>query len=100
MDIMLLMATLFTAAIFGNQVNYHVGRYIGPRVFQWEDSRFFNRSAVDQDACLLRKTWGGRHFALPAAVPHFRTFVAGVGAMAYARFYFVQPQRRPALWFR
>lgn len=88
MDIMLLMATLFTAAIFGNQVNYHVGRYIGPRVFQWEDSRFFNRSALTKTHAFYEKH-GGKAVVISRFLPLFRTFVpfvAGVGAMAYARF--------------
>ncbi|MFS9663219.1 hypothetical protein Q6320_27680, partial [Klebsiella pneumoniae] len=41
MDLGLSMALLTAAAILGNQSNYTVGRYFGPRVFQWENSRFF-----------------------------------------------------------
>ena len=43
MDIFLLMGTLIAAAVMGNQVNYHIGRFIGPKVFQWDDSRFSTR---------------------------------------------------------
>mgnify|MGYP000956968761 CR=1 FL=1 len=39
---------LLAAAILGNQSNYTIGRAVGPRVFQWEDSRFFNKRAFDQ----------------------------------------------------
>ncbi|MFX7922584.1 cytochrome O ubiquinol oxidase, partial [Acinetobacter baumannii] len=35
MDLGLSMALLTAAAILGNQSNYTVGRYFGPRVFQW-----------------------------------------------------------------
>ena len=35
------LALLFAAAVLGNQSNYTIGRYFGPRVFQWEQSRFF-----------------------------------------------------------
>src|ERR1700688_932117 len=36
---------LIAAAVLGNTVNYWIGRYFGPRVFGWENSRFFNRRA-------------------------------------------------------
>src|SRR5437667_8122723 len=39
------LALLFAAAVLGNQSNYTIGRYFGPKVFQWEDSRFFNKRA-------------------------------------------------------
>jgi membrane-associated protein len=88
MDILLLMATLATAAILGNQVNYHIGRYIGPRVFHWEDSRFFNRKALEKTHAFYEKH-GGKAVVISRFLPLFRTFVpfvAGVGSMSYARF--------------
>jgi membrane-associated protein len=42
------MAVLLAAAILGDQCNYSIGRYFGPKVFQWEDSRFFNKRAFNQ----------------------------------------------------
>src|SRR3982751_1044108 len=39
---------LWAAAVLGNQSNYTIGRHLGPKVFQWEQSRFFNRRAFDQ----------------------------------------------------
>lgn len=88
MDIVLLMATLTTAAVLGNQVNYHIGRFIGPKVFHWEDSRFFNRKALDKTHAFYEKH-GGKAVVISRFLPLFRTFVpfvAGVGAMSYARF--------------
>src|SRR5215469_3257360 len=41
-----LQATLSSAAILGNTVNYQIGRFLGPKVFQWEGSRFFNKKAL------------------------------------------------------
>lgn len=87
-DIVLLMATLTTAAVLGNQVNYHIGRFIGPKVFHWEDSRFFNRKALDKTHAFYEKH-GGKAIVISRFLPLFRTFVpfvAGVGAMSYARF--------------
>src|SRR5215207_9269566 len=39
---------LLAAAVLGNQSNYAIGRYFGPKVFQWEDSKFFNKKAFNQ----------------------------------------------------
>lgn len=83
-----LIAVLSAAAILGNMVNYQVGRYFGSKVLQWEDSRFFNRSALlkTQDFYVRH---GGKTLVISRFLPLFRTFapfVAGMGAMSYARF--------------
>src|SRR5881409_415582 len=44
----LAMGLLFAAAVLGNQSNYTIGRFFGPKVFQWEDSKFFNKRAFNQ----------------------------------------------------
>src|SRR2546427_10301141 len=48
MDYSIACTVLLVAAVLGDQCNYTIGRYIGPKVFQWEDSRWFNRRAFDQ----------------------------------------------------
>ncbi|MCV4684300.1 hypothetical protein OFB94_31945, partial [Escherichia coli] len=48
MNLPLAMILLLVAAIAGDQINYTIGRYVGPKVFRWEQSRFFNRAAFDQ----------------------------------------------------
>src|SRR4051794_41945201 len=48
MNLPLVLVLLTLAAVLGNQSNFAIGRYFGPRVFQWEDSRFFNRQAFAQ----------------------------------------------------
>ncbi len=88
MDIFLLMGTLIAAAVMGNQVNYHIGRFIGPKVFQWEDSRFFNKAALQKTHAFYEKH-GGKAVVISRFLPLFRTFVpfvAGVGTMGYATF--------------
>ena len=90
MDIFLLMGTLIAAAVLGNQVNYHIGRFIGPKVFQWEDSRFFNKAALKKTHAFYEKH-GGKTLVISRFLPLFRTFapfVAGIGAMNYSRFTF------------
>jgi membrane-associated protein len=88
MDIFLLMGTLIAAAVMGNQVNYHIGRFIGPKVFQWDDSRFFNKAALKKTHAFYEKH-GGKAVVISRFLPLFRTFVpfvAGVGTMGYATF--------------
>ncbi len=88
MDIVLLVATLAAAAISGNQVNYHICRFIGPKVFHWEGSRLFNKAALQKTHAFYEKH-GGKTVVVSRFLPLFRTFapfVAGVGAMGYARF--------------
>ncbi|HNK01086.1 MAG TPA: VTT domain-containing protein, partial [Accumulibacter sp.] len=90
MNIGLLLAVLTSAAILGNMVNYQIGRYIGPRVFQWEESRFFNPSALAKTQAFYERH-GGKAVVISRFLPLFRTFVpfvAGVGRMDYGRFTF------------
>ena len=88
MDARLLAATLIAAALCGDNVNYWVGRYLGPRVFHWENSRFFNRAALDKTHAYYER-FGGPTIVIARFVPLVRTFapfVAGVGTMPYLRF--------------
>jgi membrane-associated protein len=72
---------LLAAAILGDQCNYSIGRYFGPRVFLWEDSRFFNRRAFDR-AHAFYETYGGITIVLARFMPFLRTFVPFVGGVA------------------
>ncbi len=45
MDWSIAAGLMLAAAILGDQTNYSIGRYFGPKVFQWENSRFFNKNA-------------------------------------------------------
>lgn len=88
MDIAVLMLTLSAAAVLGNSTNYAIGRYLGPRVFQWPDSRFFNRRALEKTHAFYERH-GGKTIVLSRFLPLFRTFapfVAGIGAMGWWRF--------------
>ncbi len=88
MDVSALMATLITAALLGDNCNYWIGRYLGPRVFRWESSRFFNRKALDYTHAFYDRH-GGKTIVLARFLPLVRTFapfVAGVGRMNYPRF--------------
>ena len=88
MNLPLVMALLIAAAILGNQSNYAIGRFFGPKVFQWEDSRFFNKKAFDQAHAFYEK-YGGITLIVARFMPFLRTFapfVAGVAQMTRRRF--------------
>jgi len=82
------LALLIAAAVCGNQSNYTIGRFFGPKVFQWEQSRFFNKRAFDQ-AHDFYERYGGITIVLARFMPFLRTFapfVAGVAQMTRGKF--------------
>lgn len=90
MDLYVLMALLTTAAILGDALNYSIGRFVGNKVFSWEDSRWFNRKAFDQAHAFYEK-YGPITIVLGRFMPFIRTFapfVAGVAHMRYPIFAF------------
>jgi membrane-associated protein len=85
----LLMGLLIVAAILGDALNYAIGKKIGPKVFQWESSRFFNKAAFEKTHAFYEKH-GGVTIIVARFMPFIRTFapfVAGVGAMTYSKFF-------------
>jgi membrane-associated protein len=87
-DFWLVVAVLIVAAILGDQCNYMIGRYFGPKVFQWENSRWFNKRAFDK-AHNFYERYGGITIILARFMPFIRTFapfVAGVAEMNRAKF--------------
>lgn len=88
MNYPLSVGLLFAAAVLGNQSNYTVGKAVGVRVFQWEDSRWFNKAAFDQ-AHAFYERYGGITIVAARFMPFLRTFapfVAGVAQMTRSRF--------------
>jgi membrane-associated protein len=88
MNLPLAMTLLIVAAVLGDQTNYLIGRHVGPRVWGWEHSRFFNKRAFEQ-AHAFYERWGGITIILARFMPFIRTFapfVAGVAEMNRARF--------------
>jgi len=87
-DVHLLALLLVIAGVLGNTVNYSIGYFIGPRVFHWEGSRFFNRKALERAHAFYEKH-GGVTIIITRFVPILRTFapfVAGIARMTYLRF--------------
>lgn len=81
---------LLAAAVLGNQSNYTVGHYFGPKVFKWQNSRYFNKAAFDQAHAFYEK-YGGVTIVAARFMPFLRTFapfVAGVAQMTRRKFTF------------
>ncbi|MEN9843916.1 MAG: hypothetical protein RLZZ612_1745 [Pseudomonadota bacterium] len=90
LNLPLAMVLLIIAAILGDQCNYSIGRWCGPKVFGWEQSRWFNRQAFDQ-AHAFYERHGGITIVLARFMPFIRTFapfVAGVADMTRSTFTF------------
>lgn len=78
---------LFIAAVLGDTLNYHIGKYIGPRVFE-TNSRFINKEHLIKTQAFFDKH-GGKTIIFARFVPFARTFapfVAGAGSMNYKFF--------------
>jgi membrane-associated protein len=89
-DVWSLGGTLFVAAILGNTSNYWIGRWLGPHVFKWDHSRWFNRHAFDEAHAFYEK-YGAVAITVARFLPFVRTFapfVAGVAAMSHHKFQF------------
>lgn len=90
LDVVIVAIMLPLAAIIGDNVNFHIGRWVGPRVFHYEKSRWFNPRHL-KDAHAFYERYGGITITLGRFIPIVRTFVpfvAGVGDMKYAQFMF------------
>lgn len=77
-----------TAALLGDTVNYWIGRSLGPKVFHFEKSAFFNPEHLQKTHGFFEK-YGGKTIIIARFIPIVRTFtpfVAGVGALPYPRF--------------
>lgn len=87
MDPISLIILLCIAAILGDTLNYHIGRYIGPKVFE-KDSRFIKKEHLTKTHAFFDKH-GGKTIIFARFLPFFRTFapfVAGASRMNYRHF--------------
>jgi membrane-associated protein len=83
------MAILFAAAVIGDAVNYYVGRFVGPKVFNSESSWLLNKKHLVKTQLFYEK-YGNKTIILARFVPIVRTFapfVAGIGQMQFRRFF-------------
>jgi len=85
----ILILLLFIAAVLGDTLNYHIGKYIGPRVFEIE-SRFINKQHLIKTQAFFARH-GGKTIIFARFLPFARTFapfVAGASSMNYRFFIF------------
>jgi len=87
LDVQWVIALLMAAAFLGDNTNYWIGRFLGPKVFKTQ-SRWLNRRYLDKTEAFYEKH-GGKTVLLARFLPIIRTFapfVAGIGRMRYGRF--------------
>ena len=83
-----LLVLLTIAAILGDTINYWIGNYIGPKVFQMQNSRVFRKEYLDRTHQFYEK-YGPITIVIGRFIPIIRTFapfLAGVGSMTYGKF--------------
>ena len=84
------VGVMFVAAVLGDQCNYSIGRHLGPKVFGWPNSKWFNKNAFDRSHAFYER-YGGITVVLARFAPFLRTFapfVAGVSEMNRSKFTF------------
>ena len=87
LDLGLIYALLCIAAVAGNMANYHIGRFLGPKVFE-KNIRFLKKEYLERTHAFYEKH-GGKAIVIARFLPIIRTFapfVAGIGRMEYRRF--------------
>ena len=87
LNVFVMWGLLMVAGILGDMVNYHVGKYLGPKAFSGK-YRFLKKEYLDKTEKFYEK-YGGKTIIYARFVPIVRTFapfVAGVGSMSYGKF--------------
>lgn len=88
LDLKTIWLLLIAASILGDTINYQIGKFVGPKIFQSTKSRFLNKKYLDKTHAFYEKH-GGKTIILAKFMPIIRTFapfVAGIGAMTYLKF--------------
>lgn len=87
-NVWLLCGVLFVAAVLGDTVNYHLGKYFGVRVLSSRLGRWLNPKHIEKTQQFFDR-YGAKTIILARFVPIVRTFapfVAGIGSMNYRKF--------------
>lgn len=83
-----LLIMLIMAAILGDTANYHIGKFVGPKLFQKEHTPFLKKEYLLRTHAFYEK-YGGKTIIIARFIPIVRTFapfIAGMGEMHYGRF--------------
>lgn len=87
LDVHLLVLLMIIAAFTGNMLNYWIGRYIGPKVYE-KNYRLIKREYLDRTRKFFDK-YGAMTIIYTRFAPILRTFapfIAGVGQMKLSKF--------------
>lgn len=87
-NILILFLLLLAASLLGNQINYLVGKAIGPKIFTTKRTWFFNQKHLHETHQFYERH-GGKTIILARFIPIIRTFapfVAGIGEMELIHF--------------
>jgi len=79
---------LIFAAVAGDSLNYWIGRYLGPKVFHYEKSKYFKKEHLEKTHKFYEK-YGAKAIIIARFMPIIRTFtpfIAGIGSMTYLKF--------------
>ena len=90
MDVHGLFALLALASFLGDNTNYWTGRFVGPRIFNREQSRLLNPAHLERTRQFYDK-FGPQMIIFARFLPIIRTFapfVAGIARMLYLKFLF------------
>lgn len=88
LNVFVLFFVVLIAAILGDTVNYHIGKYFSNKLYKLENNRFIKKAYIDKTQSFFERH-GGKSIVLARFVPIVRTFapfVAGIGTMSYKRF--------------
>ena len=88
LDLQTLLLLLIAAAVLGSTLNYGIGYLIGPKIFHYEKSRFFNHENLIKTNRFYKK-YGAVTILISMFIPVIRTFapfVAGIGRMSFGKF--------------
>lgn len=87
-NVIILFVLLFIASVLGNQLNFLIGRALGPRIFSANESWLLNKKHL-YEAHVFYEKHGGKTIIFARFLPIIRTFapfVAGVGTMKVVHF--------------
>lgn len=87
-DVVTISVVLFLAAVLGDSVNYAIGKFVGPKIFDKEDSKLLNKKHLEKARSFYEK-YGAKTIIIARFIPIVRTFapfVAGIGEMTYKKF--------------
>jgi len=88
LNIQVILWGAFLCAILGDSIGYWFGRKVGIKIFNKDDSFFFNRRHIERTEVFYNR-YGNKTIFLARFVPIVRTFapiLAGVGNMKYKDF--------------